>query len=694
MFLTQKNKIKAYLFVVLSCFLPSIAQASTDKNPENSFTYQDIFNLEYTASPRISPNGQYVVYERRAFDIMSDSTRINLWQVNLDGSEHRPLLSGKASYYMPRFSADGKKLAYISSVEGKAQLYIRWLDTGQTARITDLQNTPSDIAWSPDGNWLAFSMFTPIKSKPLFNGMPEKPKGAKWAGSAKYIDQTYYRSNGKGFLERGYQQLYIVPSDGGTARKVTQGNYHHNGHINWTKDSNHLIISGNFNKDWEYQPLESDIYKITIENGNITELIKRIGPDFNPVLSPKGDKIAYLSFEDRKLSSQNPDIYLMQSDGSKITNLTAKFDRPISNIQWAKNGKGVYFAFDDHGQKQLGYVSTKGKIQKLNIKLGGQSLGRPYTSGDYIVGDNGKIVYTLANVDRPADLAFTQYKKHRIKTRQLTQLNEDIFAHKNLAKVSSLTIKSSLDNNKIEAWVALPANFDKNKKYPLILEIHGGPHAAYGPNFASEIQLMTAKGYVVVWANPRGSTSYGEDFANLIHHNYPSNDYQDLMDVVDNVIKQGYIDEKQLFVTGGSGGGVLTAWIIGKTDRFRAAVVVKPVINWLSFVLTADSYTYFSQYWMSKMPWENVEHLWKHSPLSLVGNVTTPTMLITGEVDYRTPMSETEQYYQALKLRKIDTAMVRIPKAHHGIAARPSNLIQKVGYILAWFEKYKAPKQK
>ncbi len=692
MLLTQKNKIKTYLLVALSCFLSSIAQASPDKNQEGLFTYQDIFNLEYAASPRISPNGQYVVYERRAFDIMSDSTRINLWQVNLDSSEHRPLLSGKASYHMPRFSADGKKLAYISSVEGKPQLYIRWLDTGQTARITDLQNTPTDIAWSPDGNWLAFSMFTPIKSKQLFKDMPEKPKGAKWAGKAKYIDQTYYRSNGKGFLERGYQQLYIVPSDGGTARKITQGNYHHNGRINWTKDSNYLIISGNFNKDWEYQPLESDIYKIAIENGKVTELIKRTGPDFDPVLSPKGDKIAYLSFEDRKLSSQNPDIYLMQSDSSKVTNLTTKFDRPISNIQWAKNGKGVYFAFDDHGQKQLGYVSTKGKIQKLNIKLGGQSLGRPYTSGDYIVGDKEKIVYTLANVDRPADLAFTLYKKHRVKTRQLTQLNEDIFAHKNLAKVSSLTIKSSLDNNKIEAWIALPAHFDKNKKYPLILEIHGGPHAAYGPNFASEIQLMTAKGYVVVWANPRGSTSYGEDFANLIHHNYPSNDYQDLMDVIDNVVKQGYIDEEQLFVTGGSGGGVLTAWIVGKTNRFRAAVVVKPVINWLSFVLTADSYTYFSQYWMSKMPWENVEHLWKHSPLSLVGNVTTPTMLITGEVDYRTPMSETEQYYQALKLRKVDTAMVRIPKAHHGIAARPSNLIQKVGYILAWFEKYKAPK--
>jgi len=693
MFLTQINRSKKFLSIAFCSLLFANTSFASETKPQ-AFTYQDIFNLEYAASPRISPDDQYVIYERRAFDIMSDSTRVNLWQVAIDGSEHRPILSGKSSYYMPRFSPDGKRLAYISSFEGSAQLYVRWLDTGQTARVTDLQNTPTDIAWSPDGKWLAFSMFTPLKTKKLFKNMPEKPKGAKWAGEAKYIDQTYYRSNGKGFLKRGYQHLYVVPSDGGTAQRVTHGNYHHNGNINWTKDSQALIISGNFNKDWEYQPLESEIYKIAIQSGNVSDLSNRLGPDFNPVLNPQGNKIAYLSFKDRKLSSQNPDIYLMNSDGKQVKNLTPKFDRPISNIQWAKNGKGVYFTFDDHGQKQLGYVSTQGKVSKLNIKLGGQSLGRPYTSGDYIIGNKGKIVYTLANVDRPADLAFTQHKKRKAKTHQLTHLNDDIFAHKALASVKALTIKSSLDHKTIEAWIALPANFDQSKKYPLILEIHGGPHAAYGPNFASEIQLMTAKGYVVVWANPRGSTSYGEDFANLIHHNYPSNDYQDLMDVVDNVIAQGYVDEQQLFVTGGSGGGVLTAWIVGKTDRFRAAVVVKPVINWLSFVLTADSYTYFTQYWMPGMPWDNVEHLWKHSPLSLVGNVTTPTMLITGEVDYRTPMSETEQYYQALKLQKVETAMVRIPKAHHGIAARPSNLIQKVGYILAWFEKYKPNEQK
>lgn len=223
----------------------------------------------------------------------------------------------------------------------------------------------------------------------------------------------------------------------------------------------------------------------------------------------------------------------------------------------------------------------------------------------------------------------------------------------------------------------------------MILEIHGGPFANYGPRFAAQMQLYAAAGYVVFYANPRGSTSYGPEFGNLIHHAYPGHDYDDLMSGVDAVIAKGYIDADSLFVTGGSGGGVLTSWIIGKTGRFRAAVVSKPVINWFSFVLTADIYAFFNRYWFPGPPWEHAEHHLKRSPISLAGKITTPTMIITGEVDHRTPISESEQLYQALKLRKIDTALVRIPGASHDIAARPSHLIAHTAYVLAWFEAYR-----
>jgi dipeptidyl aminopeptidase/acylaminoacyl peptidase len=665
----------------------SAEKTSSTKQVNNKLiNYQDIFNLEYAASPQVSHDGKYVIYERRSMDIMTDSTRTNLWQVNIDGTAHQPVFSGKANYRMPRFSPDGTRLAYLSSEEGDNQLYILWLESGKTSRVTNLQQPPKDISWSPNGQWIAFSMFKSGKNTTLFKDMPEKPKGAKWAGKAKYIDQMSYRTDGGGYTKIGFNHIYVVPALGGTARQVTSGDFHHGGNINWSKDSRNIIINGDRHSDWQDRPLESDIYQIDINTSEIIELVKRSGPDHSPSISPNGKKIAYLSFEDEKLSSQNNHLYVMDSNGSNSKNLTLSLGRSVGNIKWAKDGKGVYFTYSDHGQSYVGYVNLKGKRKDKLVKIGGQSLGRPYTSGDYSGIGNHSLVYTKANNQRPADLAVIN---KRGKVTQLTSLNEDIFAHKTLSPVEAMTVKSSVDNRHIEAWIALPPNFDKTKKYPLTLEIHGGPHAAYGPNYSTEIQLMAAKGYIVVWANPRGSTSYGQEFANLIHHNYPSQDYNDLMDVVDGVISKGNVDEKQLFVTGGSGGGVLTAWIIGKTNRFKAAVVVKPVINWMSFSLTADGYAYFSKYWMPGMPWDHAEHLWKHSPLSLVGNVKTPTMLITGEVDYRTPMSETEQYYQALKLQKVDAAMVRIPKANHGIAARPSNLIQKVGNILAWFEKYK-----
>ncbi|MBE1300124.1 MAG: prolyl oligopeptidase family serine peptidase [Alteromonadaceae bacterium] len=676
---TSSRLLGAILFTTSLCS-PAIAEPDA-----NTLQYQDLFNIEYAANPVVLPNNKGVIYERRSMDIMSDSLRRNLWTVDLKGNRHMPLLSDANNHYSPVFSHDGSKMAYLSSKEGKVQIYLRDMETGNTARVTDVQMSPSGMSFSPDGKYLAFSMFTATKSKPPFS-LSFKPKGAKWADDAHYIDQTLFQRDGSGMKKPGNMQVYIVPTIGGTPRQLTHTAHDHSGRIAWSKDSSQLIISANTREDFDFDIFNSDLMAIDIKSGAISKLTDMTGPESSPAISPDGKLIAFTGFEDNGKSSQNNQLYIMKANGDDIRSLTPDLDRSVGDITWAKNGKGIYFSYDNEGKKHVAHVSLKGKLTQKTDDLGGLSIGRPYTSGHYDVTDDGRIIYTHSSGVRPAELAIVGKNGEMT---QLTDLNGDVFDHKTINKPEQLTVQSRVDERELHAWIVTPPDFDASKKYPLILEIHGGPHTSYGPEFSTEVQLFAAAGYVVVYGNPRGSTSQGSEFANLIDKNYPSQDYDDLMDMVNGVIDKGYIDEDNLFVTGGSGGGVLTAWIIGNTDRFKAAVVAKPVINWISMIGTSDIYTFMTRYWFTDLPWNDVDQYWKRSPLSLVGNVKTPTMVLTGELDVRTPMAESEQYYGALRLEGVESSLVRIQGAYHGIAAKPSNLARKVGYILHWFDTYK-----
>jgi len=676
----------ALLFTANTAFaLQSEPSNTEEKAAVSPLKYEDTFNLEFVASPQFI-SSDTVIYSRQSMDIMTDSRQSRLWQVNIKSGEHRPFISDDVNLSQATLSPNGKYIAYTKAVKGRAQLHLYYVDSKQSVRLTNLSETPRQITWSNDSKTLAFTLFTPEKQKPLFTGMPAKPKGAKWAETAKYIDSTQYRGDGRGYLREGYNQIYVLPVEGGTPRQLTSGKFPSGGTLSFSPDNDWIYFATPHREDYALNPLFSDIYKVSVNTGELVQVTDMDGPESRPTLSPNGKYLAFSQLNDRKLSYQNSDLVVMKLESGDITRLTSSLDRSLGKFVWRQDSRGLVFSYLDKGETKLAAVNLKGDVKPIDVAIGGQALGRPYTSGDFALSKKGDIVFTTASRTTPGDLAL--FRKGKSPT-LLTQLNTDALGHKTLAEVKDVNVKSSVDQRDIGAWVALPPGFDSTKKYPLILEIHGGPHAAYGPHFAMEIQLMAAQGYVVVWANPRGSSSYGEDFGNTIHHNYPSEDYNDLMDVVDAVIAKGYVDTDNLFITGGSGGGVLTAWSIGKTDRFGAAVVAKPVINWVSFALTADAYPYFSQYWMADMPWNIADKLWKRSPLSLVGNVKTPTMLLTGEADYRTPISESEQYYQALKLQNVDAAMVRIPGASHGIASRPSRLIQKVGNIIAWFERYK-----
>lgn len=687
--------IRVKRVLAICVILIGSSTALADK-PAKPLAIDDVFNLRLAVDPQISPDGRRVIYARQFNDIMTDKRHANLWIVNTDGTENRPLTTGNYNDSSPRWSPDGTQIAYISNRDGSPQIYRRWLDSGQTAKLTSLTTPPAGIAWSPDGKWISFTAHVPESAKPLIQ-MPAPPEGAKWAEPAKVVDKLIYRFNGAGYLKPGYTQLFIVPADGGTARQISQGKYQHGGVAGffgseavWTPDGKYLIMSANRHADADTEPLNTEVYEFSVADGAVRSLTDRKGPDDNPVVSSDGKHTAYTGFDDKYQGYQVRKLYVMNRDGGGSRLLTGDLDRDAISPRWAHDGSGIYFLSADHGNTGLYFITLDRSSRKLadNVGSGTSAYGG---GASFSVAKNGAYAVTYTRPNIPGDIAFGDRDSKA--PRVVTAVNEGLLSGRTLGEVEEITYVSSKDKRKIQGWIIKPPRFDPAKKYPLILEIHGGPFANYGDRFDLEKQLMAARGYVVLYTNPRGSTSYGEEFGNLIHHAYPGDDFHDLNSGVDAMLVKGYINPEQLYVTGGSGGGVLTCWMIGRTPRFRAAVTVYPVINWYTFVLTADIGPWIHKYWFPGLPWDNVEHYEKRSLLSVVKNVKTPTMVLTGEADYRTPMSDSEQYYQALKILGIESVLVRVPDEPHGIQVRPSHHMSKILHIIGWFDKHRKPEE-
>lgn len=664
--------------------LAFLSIATLNAQQKTSFKNLDVFELEWAQNPQISPDGNKIVYQRSGFDIMNDKRTSRLWILDSNGQNHTKLTSSDVNESNATWSPDGSRIAFTSSTKEGSEIFVYWLKTNKTARLTQLEKSPGGLAWSPNGKHIAFTMKIDSKQPSLVNP-PKKPKGAKWADHPRVTTRLKYEADGSGYTKPRFRHLFVIDEEGGTARQLSSGDKNF-GAPHWSKDGKKLFFSGNHNENWEYETRNSEIYVINITSGNVTTLTNRNGPDFGLVLSPNGKQIAYLGYDDKIQTYQVNKIYLMNVDGSGKKMINTNLDRGKSNLKWSSDGKGLYFSYDDKGNTKIGYVTLNGKITKVADNLGGTSIGRPYSGGSYSNSNSGKISYTYSTPYHPAEIAIVSKGQ---KPKVISKLNDDILTYRKLGKTEEIWYNSSVDDNKIQGWIVYPSDFDASKKYPLLVENHGGPIANYGDRFSPEVQLYAAAGYVVFYPNPRGSTSYGEKFGNLLYHNYPGEDYNDVMDGVDAVVTKGFIDENELYVTGGSAGGIMTAWMIGKNNRFRAAAVVKPVMNWISKTLVADNYFYYADYRYPGQPWENFETYWKFSPLSLVGNIETPTLVMVGTADLRTPLSEAKQLYGALKIRKKETALVEIPGAYHGIARRPSQLITKVDHILAWFDKYR-----
>ncbi len=676
--MNHPRRLAAHLLPRLSLLLLPIAASAPlraqSAAPANRLTLADYFNWEDVAAPALSPDGSQILYTRNWIDQINDRHESSIWLMNADGTKNRVLVKGSGAKWSP----DGSRIAFIAPGEpGGAQIWVRYMDAeGATTQITRLTESPSDIEWSPDGRTIAFGMLV-RGTDPWRIAMPTPPRGAKWTEAPRVVTSVKYRADRQGFLEDGARQLFTVPADGGTPRQITTGRWPANG-TTWMPDGKSLVFTSLRTADAEYAWRETEIYKVDVASGAISALTTRKGPDNNPTPSPDGARIAYTGYDSTDATWKDAILYVMDANGKNPKPLTTKLDRSPSGLIWATDGSGIYFTAENEGSRHLYRVTLAGEVTQ--VTKGMQVL----TTTD--ISRTGVAVGVASSPLKPNDVVSFEVKNPTL--RQLTDVNGDVLSGKQLATTEEVWY-TSVGGQRIQGWIVKPADFDPKKKYPLMLEIHGGPHSMYNVGFNFSRQDHVSNGYVLLYTNPRGSTGYGSAFGNAIKNAYPGKDYDDLMAGVDTVINRGYIDTNKLYVYGCSGGGVLTAWTVGHTNRFAAAASMCPVIDWISFVGITDGQSWY--YNFAKFPWEDPSEHLKRSPLMYVGNVKTPTMLMTGVNDLRTPMSQTEEFYEALKIRKVPTAMIRFNNEWHGTSSTPSNFLRTQLYLRSWFEKYQTP---
>lgn len=672
--------------LVLSLVLWQPQYGTAQETPSDTLlTVDHYLDFERVGGAQISPDGSQIIYTRSRVDKVADRWASELWIMNADGSRNRFLTKGSG----PLWSPDGTRIAFMAPGEPAGnQIHIRWMDAeGATSQITRVTETPSSMQWSPGSESLAFIMLVPeVETWDI--DMPAAPQGADWTAAPRMISRRHFQQDRRGFIEEGFTHLFVVPADGGTPRQITRGEWNVGARfsgisfgaaIDWTPDGTQILIDG---LQTEGEPGsdrfgEAYIYAVNVATGEPRQLVSQRGNWTGPVVSPDGRTVAFAGYTEIEQTYHTGELYTVGIDGRGMRKVSGDLDRDVGQRFWSSDGSGVYFTAGDRGTQNLHFASTSGAV-------------RPVTEGTHMLSvssasDGGVVVGTLSDPHAPGDIVSVDVRTPN-QIVQLTRVNDDVLADKRLGEVEEIWYTST-DNARVQGWIVKPVGFDPSQKYPLILNIHGGPHGMYNVGFSYPYQNYAANGYVVLYTNPRGSTGYGTDFGNAIDNGYPSVDHEDLMAGVDSVVARGYIDETKQFVTGCSGGGVLSSWAIGHTNRFAAAAVRCPVINWISFAGTADiidwGYNRFDGYF-----WDNPEKWLEHSPLMHVGKVKTPTLLMTGVLDLRTPMSQTEEYYAALKTLDVPAVMLRFNNEYHGTSSMPSNFLRTQLYIMSWFEKW------
>jgi dipeptidyl aminopeptidase/acylaminoacyl peptidase len=684
----RRNSV-ALTTVVLSLATASIATADAqEKRSDTLFTVDKYLELQQVADPQISPDGSQIVYTRRWVNKIEDRFDAALWVVGADGTKDRFLTKGGGA----RWSPDGTRIAYVADGEPRgSQIFVRWMNAeGASSQVTHVDQPIGDLRWSPDGKSIGFSMFVPA-TRAWHIDMPAAPEGAKWTAAPRYVTNLHFRQDRRGFDKPGNLHLFVVSADGGSARAVTSGDWNVGARFDgqqgsvgwdWSPDGRTIVVAGLDEPGADTVYRNAHLVAVDVASGAKRHLDAQLGAWNDPVFSPDGRKIAFLGFPYMPASYQAPELYVMNADGSGVQKLTS-LDRDPGTPLWAHDGSGVFVSVASRGTSNVYFAPVNGggaaSVTTGNQMLSLSSLSRAGVGA--AVRSDFTHAPNVARVETGRRAATT--------ATQVTHVNDDLLARLRLASEERLVVRST-NGAEVEGWMVKPPSFDPGKKYPMIMEIHGGPHGMYNVGFNPMYQNFAANGFVVLYTNPRGSTGYGSAFGNAIYRNYPGPDYDDLMAAVDGAVAKGYVDASRMYVGGCSGGGVLSSWVIGHTDRFAAAAVRCPVIDWLSFAGHTDvplfTYGFFEKpFWEDPKPWL------EHSSLMYVGKVKTPTLLMTGLLDMRTPMPQSEEYYAALKMRGVPTALLQFEGEYHGTGSKPSNWMRTQLYMMSWYNQW--PKQ-
>ena len=653
--------------------------------PDGRLTVDKYLDWERVGDPRLSPDGSQIVYSRSWVNKQKDRWESSLRIMDADGSRDRFLVEGSS----PRWSPDGTRILFAAPGEpGGSQLFVRWMDAeGAVTQVTRVPGAPLNAKWSPDGTMISFTMDTPGSSPSDWSiALPAAPEGASWTTTPRIVEHMHFRADRRGFTDLSYHHLFVVPADGGTARQLTRGKWHVGARFiaiywgagyDWTPDGSTIVFDGLMEEDWDLRYFESAINAVDVTTGETRQITPAKGLWTSPVVSPNGQTIAFTGYEWSPQTYHAGDLHVIGIDGQGMRKVAPGLDRDVSGLVWDPDGSRFYFAVQDRGSSNVYSATPDGNLQQLTSgthmlslvsMAGGTAAG--IRSAPQMPGD-------IVRYDLAADAPVLQ----------LTDVNSDVLDGVALGEVEEVWYNSA-DSTRVQGWIVKPPGFDPKRQYPLIMEIHGGPHAMYNAGFNWMFQNFAANDFVVLYTNPRGSTGYGTDFGNAIDDSYPGElDLADLLAGVDEVVTRGYVDTGRMYVGGCSGGGALSSWVIGHDNRFAAAAVRCPVINWMSFAGTADvalwGYRRFRE-----LPWENPDKWLRHSSLMYAGNVTTPTLLMTGELDLRTPMSQTEEFYQALKVQGVPTAIVRFNDEYHGTGSKPSNFIRTQLYMRKWYDRW------